>query len=377
MTKVKEDKIRDLNWGLDAEVTYSQSGVDTAKAQVGLERLLGWVNKTLSFRQGLGSPLLDIGYFANVLRINQDLGIAISTDGVGTKILVAQMMGKYDTVGIDCVAMNANDVICVGAEPISMVDYLAIQDANPDFLEEIGKGLFEGARQANINIPSGEIAQIKEMVKSFGDGQGFDLVGTCVGTVSPDKILIGQDITEGDVILGLRSNGVHSNGLTLAREVLINKAGLGIEKYIDDFGQTVGEELLAPTRIYVPEIMALLRENFALKALIHITSDGFLNMTRVKAQVGYVIDYLPEPQPVFSLIQRLGNVSDEEMFKVFNMGIGFCVVVSESDAEKALMILKKLGVESCRIGHAVADREKKVTVKPRNLLGKNGAFFKY
>lgn len=362
---------------VESKGEYSRAGVDTSKGEIALRGLLNWVNKTLVLRDKTGAAMLESGYFANVINIGQDIAIAISTDGVGTKILIAQMMDKYDTIGIDCVAMNVNDILCVGAEPVSMVDYLAVQSPEPKLLEEIGKGLYEGARLAKITIPAGEIAQVREMLKGVRDGYGFDLVGTCIGIVSPEKVIVGQDVRDGDVVLGLRSSGIHSNGLSLARKVFFDKKGFGVDKYFEDLGKTIGEELLEPTRIYVSEIVDVLKSGLNTKALIHITGDGFLNLTRVKSEAGYVIDSLPEPQPIFSLIQRFGEISDEEMYQVFNMGIGFCLVVSEEDADKARDILKKHNVECYKIGRAVTDKEKKVIVEPKRLIGKDGRFHRY
>src|SRR5437868_3101592 len=177
-------------------VSYADAGVVAAARP--LSGLLSWVNRTLAFRPDVGRPLLGIGYYANVLRLGENLGLAISTDSVGTKVLIAEMLGKYDTLGIDCVAMNANDVLCVGAEPLAMVDYVAVQEARADVLEQLGKGLYEGARLANINIPGGELAQLREVVSGVRPGEGLDLVGTCVGTVALDRLIIGQDMAPGD-----------------------------------------------------------------------------------------------------------------------------------------------------------------------------------
>ena len=200
-------------------MTYDDVGVVVAgRDEQTLGELGRWVTKT--FALNAAKPLLPLGYYANILPLTAELGLAISTDGVGTKILIAQEMGIYDTIGIDCVAMNANDVICVGARPISMVDYIAVQKADPVLLGALAKGLYAGAEQAGINIPAGEIAQVREMIHGARDGFGFDLVGTCVGTVPLDRILIGQDARPGDVVVGIASSGVHSNGFTLARTVL-------------------------------------------------------------------------------------------------------------------------------------------------------------
>jgi phosphoribosylformylglycinamidine cyclo-ligase len=353
-------------------LTYGAVGVDSGLVEGGLRVLGRWVTKTFDLNDR--KPQLPLGYFANVVRLSPELSLAISTDGVGTKILVAQELGKYDTVGIDCVAMNANDVICVGARPISMVDYIAVQRADPEFLGEIGKGLYEGARAAGINIPGGEIAQVREMLHGARDGYAFDLVGTCVGLVRPDRVIIGQNIQPGDVVVGLASNGIHSNGLTLARRVLFERGKLRPAQHVAELGRSVGEELLAPTHIYVREVMAMIDANLAVKALIHMTGDGFLNLARVSAEAGYVIDNLLPPHPIFSVIQERGHVEDAEMFRVYNMGTGFCVVVDPKDAARVRKIAQKHGRRADVIGYTVADPKRRVWISQRNLVGQGTTF---
>lgn len=357
-------------------LSYSAAGVYSQQAESSLKGLLKWVGKTFALRQGRGEPCLPVGYFANVIDLGAGLGLAISADGVGTKILVAEMVGKYDTVGIDCVAMNVNDIICVGAEPLSMVDYIAVEVARRDLLEEVGEGLYEGARLANISIPGGEIAQIKEMIKGVREGYSFDIAGMAVGLVPLDRIIIGRDLREGDAVVGLRSSGLHSNGFTLARQVLFQKAGLAPDSFVPELGRTVGEELLEPTRIYVREVVEMLQAGLEIKALAHITGDGFFNMTRVAAEAGFVIENLPEPPWIFSLIERLGDITDEEMFRTFNMGIGFCVTVPESQVDQVIAIAAKHGTAGQRIGRVVADPEKRIIVEPYGLVGKDGVFTK-
>jgi phosphoribosylformylglycinamidine cyclo-ligase len=354
-----------------SESTYSGAGVNTVKEEAALAGLLTWVGKTLAF--GRYRSALDFGYFATVLDMGNNLGLALSADGVGTKLLVAEMLDKYDTVGIDCIAMNVNDLLCVGAEPLAMLDYIAVQEADPAMLEAIGKGLYEGARQANISIPGGEIAQVRELIRGVRERRGFDLAGACVGIVAMDRIIIGQDIQPGDAVIGLRSSGIHSNGLTLAREVFFKRAGYPVDKHVPELGRTIGAELLEPTRIYVREVMELLRSGVTVRAMAHITSDGLLNLARVQAPVGYVLDVLPTPPPIFPLLQRLGEVGDEEMFQVYNMGIGFCLVVAAEHADRTLGTLRDLGVEAWRLGRAVADPERKVHL-PNGLVGKGNVF---
>lgn len=358
----------------EAVPTYSAAGVNAAREEEGLKALLRWVGKTMEFGAGPGSARLASGYFANVVDIGHGMGLAISTDGVGTKLLIAQMAHKYDTVGIDCVAMNSDDVLCVGAEPITMVDYLAVEDPKPDLLEQIGKGLYEGARQAEISICGGEIAQLKDMLKGAREGYAFDLAGTCVGLVPLDRIIVGQDVKPGDVAIGLRSSGLHSNGYTLARRVLLGPGGLALDKRVPELGRTLQEELLEPTHIYVREVKEMLHSGLEVKALLHITGDGFLNLARVKAEVGFVVDFLPEPHSIFKLIQATGKISDEEMYTVFNMGIGMCVVTSEKHASQVIDIARKHGVDAWCIGHAVVDRERKIVIEPERLISQGDRF---
>lgn len=358
-------------------LTYTAAGVDTAKEEIALQGLLAQIQRSFALRTGLGAVKLPIGYFANVLDLGHGIGLAVSTDGVGTKILIAQMMDRYDTVGIDCIAMNVNDILCVGAEPLSLLDYIAVCDPNPRLLAEIGKGLMKGAELARITISGGEIAIVRDMLKGERTNYEFDLVGTAIGHVPLDRILVGQHIEAGDVIVGLGSSGLHSNGFSLARHVLFKQAHIGIHEYIDELGRTIGEELLEPTHIYVPEIMEMLKSNLDIKALVHITGDGLLNLTRVASAVGWVINTLPEPQPIFRLIQKLGNIRDAEMFRVFNMGVGFCVILPGEKAETAIEVAERHNVPAFRLGHAVKDPEKKVIIKPKRLVGRENLFSTY
>jgi len=346
---------------------YAAAGVDSTKAEEGLSRLRTWVEKTFSLNP-LARPHLPLGYFANIICLNGlNTGIAISTDGVGTKLLVAEQMGKYDTVGIDCIAMNVNDLLCVGATPISFVDYVALEELEPKVLEKIGEGLFRGAEMARVSISGGEIAQIGEMLRGVRPGSGFDLAGTAIGTVPLDRVIIGEEVQPGDVVIGLASSGIHSNGLTLARRILLHDSKLTVDSYLQEFGRTVGEELLEPTRIYVQEITAMFEAGLQIKALIHLTGDGFLNLTRTAAPIGYHIDTLPPLPPIFSVLQEVGKLSAAEMFQVYNMGIGFCVVVAEPDAHQVMQIATAHATQAWRIGQTVASPERTITIGPRRL----------
>jgi phosphoribosylformylglycinamidine cyclo-ligase len=351
---------------------YDAVGVKAVNVQGNLGELADWVRRT--FTLNAVRPSLPLGYYANVLPVRADLAIAISTDGVGTKLLVAEEMGKLDTVGIDCVAMNANDIICVGAEPISMVDYVAVEVADRAMLGELGKGLYVGAEAAGISIPGGEVAQVREMIRGVREGSGFDLIGTCIGIVHPERVIIGQDIRPGDVVVGIPSSGVHSNGFTLARNVLFQRARFKISDHVAELGRSVGEELLEPTCIYVKEAVNMLNAGLGVKAMIHVTGDGFLNLPRVAAEVGFVIDALPEVPRIFSLIQERGAIDDQEMYRVFNMGLGFCVVVDPKDADRAIEIAAVHGRRASVVGYAVADPERKVWVPEKKIVSRGDKF---
>src|SRR5262245_47519363 len=235
----------------DPALSYRTSGV-LDNAQLGLSALLKWVNATSQFRAtGVGRRVVDVGFFASVVAITDTLGLALCTDGVGSKVLVAEMLGRWDTIGIDCVAMNVNDAICVGAEPVSFLDYIAIEAATPAVLEAIGKGLHEGARRANVSIVGGEISQIAEIIKGERPGRGLDLVGMCAGLVRLDRVILGREVKPGDAVIGFASSGLHSNGFTLARRALFQAGGLTSTSRVAELGGTVGDELLTPTHIYV------------------------------------------------------------------------------------------------------------------------------
>lgn len=352
---------------------YKDSGVDTDEADRGLNRLVQRLVRTWPPAGAPGAVQMDIGYFANVISAG-GTGIAICTDGVGSKAIVAQMVHKYDTVGIDCVAMNVNDLICVGARPLSMVDYIAVQTANADLLDALSVGLAEGAAIADISISGGEISQVRDIITGYRDGFGFDLVGMAVGMVPLDKINSGRDVAAGDVVIGIESNGIHSNGLSLARRAFFDRNNLTIDHRFAELTEPLGLELLRPTHIYVREVLDIIDHVAGVKALIHITSDGLLNLTRVAAPVGYVIDAMPPVPPIFSLIQRCGDVSEAEMYQVYNMGVGFCVVVSPSDADQVLSILQRHNRRAWVIGRATADPKKQVHVDDR-LVGWGKRFY--
>lgn len=350
-----------------SEKSYEAAGVkDQRDALSAVRQHLG---PTLNFPDEV-EALTDFGHYASVLKVAPDLAIAISTDGVGSKTIIASRMDRYDTIGYDCVAMNVNDVICVGARPFAMVDYLGVHTLDERRAEEILRGLGAAAKEAAIAIPGGELAQLPEVIGSDGSGEGdpaaFDLVGTCVGTIHPNKLIIGRAIEPGDVLIGIASSGIHSNGLTLARRVLLDRYSLDTE--VEELSRTLGEELLEPTEIYVRAVTSLWNAGIETRGLAHITSDGFTNLCRLEAPVGYSIERLPDTPPIFSLIREVGGVADEEMYRVFNMGIGFVVIVSERAADDALEQIRSVGYRAEMLGETT-DEAGVVRVGPAGLIG--------
>ena len=310
-----------------AEGTYARAGVDQSRAGSAVSALvevLAGIDTGRERRTALAS-----GHYAAVLRLDDTRGLALACDGVGTKVIVAEQLGRLETVGIDCIAMNVNDVICVGADPIAVLDYIAVEEPEPGALEQIALGLRRGAEEAGVEIPGGELAVLPELIRGHPSPHGFDLLGFCVGIVELEGMVTGRRVEAGDALIGLPASGIHSNGLTLARRVLGD-----LEEEVG--GRTVGELLLEPTTIYVQAIRELVASEIDVRGLAHITGEGFLNLLRLEASVGYRID-APLPVPsVFELIAERGAVEPAELYEVFNMGCGFCCVVPVADAEAAV-----------------------------------------
>ncbi|WP_255191284.1 phosphoribosylformylglycinamidine cyclo-ligase [Natronobeatus ordinarius] len=290
-------------------LTYAETGVDIEASEDATAALLE------AFGSGLTTEyagLLDIG----------DRYLALATDGVGTKLLVAEAISDFSTIGIDCIAMNVNDLVAAGVTPVAFVDYLAIDEPDDDLTAEIGEGLAVGLEQADLTLLGGETAVMPEVIN------GFDLAGTCAGLAEKDELIDGE-AEVGDALVGVPSNGIHSNGLTLAREAATQN-----HEYTDPFPlnpeRTIGEELLAPTRIYTA-LLEPMRDH-GVHAAAHVTGGGFTNLLRM-GERHYVIDDPLPAHPIFEFIQEEGNVSDEEMHRTFNMGTGFVVALPADRAE--------------------------------------------
>jgi phosphoribosylformylglycinamidine cyclo-ligase len=334
--------------------SYAAAGVDIASSDAGVRALVD-VLRTIDPGRPSRS-LLGSGHYASVLRVADDLAIALSTDGVGSKLVVAEQTGRLDTVGIDCVAMNVNDLVCVGAEPLAMLDYLAVEQPEPAALAQIAQGLKAGAEDAGIEIPGGELAVLPELIRGHPSPHGFDLCGTAFGTVAPDAIVTGAAISPGDALVGMPSSGLHSNGYTLARRALLQDGGLSLDDAPAQLhGATVADVLLEPTVIYVRAVLELLGCALDVHGLAHITGGGLSNLLRLNDAVGFAIERpLPVP-PVFALIAQLGGVPEAEMWNVFNMGCGFVAVVPDAHAGDAAALLAARHPGSARIG-TVTDR---------------------
>ncbi|MGY5860089.1 MAG: phosphoribosylformylglycinamidine cyclo-ligase [Candidatus Thorarchaeota archaeon] len=335
--------------------TYAEAGVDENLVARGLETLGKYVKESFKY----GEVMQDYGHYANTVKVSEDLCLAMSTDGVGSKVLVAEMAEKYDTIGIDCVAMNVNDLICIGATPVGFVDYLASEKPLPEkIIDEIGKGLLDACAESNMPILGGETAILPDMIRGMS-GPGLDLAGTAVGIAKPDELFDGSSIQTGDVILGIESNGIHSNGFTLARKVLFSKFKIDDEL---EWNITLGNELLRPTRVYVKHFKELQAAGIDIKGLAHITGSGFRKVLRL-GQFTFTIKEFPEIAPIFELIRNTGDVTWQEMFTTFNMGIGLVVVVPSSQVDKAMTVLSKHN-KTYRLGMVEAAKKGAVDIKP-------------
>lgn len=315
--------------------SYAAAGVDTGEAERGIAALvaaLGRIRLERPSRSRLRS-----GHYACVLEIAPGLGLALSTDGVGSKLIVAELAGKLDTVGIDCVAMNVNDVVCVGAEPIALLDYIAVERADPVALEQVGIGLARGAELAGIEIPGGELAVLPELIRGHPSPNGLELSGTAVGIVALERVVTGELCAPGDVLIGLPSSGFHSNGYTLVRRILGSR-GLD-DRPAELGGMTLADALLEPTVIYVRAVLELLASGIPVHGLAHITGDGLLNLRRLNDAVGFEVHGpLPVP-PVCAYVCEQGGIGWAEAYQVFNMGCGFVAIVPAGEAERAAELL--------------------------------------
>ncbi|PWM47234.1 MAG: phosphoribosylformylglycinamidine cyclo-ligase [Clostridiales bacterium] len=331
---------------------YKNAGVDVTAGYKSVELMKKHVKAT--FTDGV---LQDIGGFGGLFMPNlsgmSEPVLVSGTDGVGTKLKLAFLLDKHDTVGVDCVAMCVNDVLCAGAKPLFFLDYIATGKNYPEKIADIVKGVAEGCKQSNCALIGGETAEMP----GFYPEDEYDLAGFSVGLVDKNKIIDGSAVKKGDALIGVASSGVHSNGFSLVRKLFgLNEdnAKTTVNTYSDELGRTIGEALLAPTKIYVKPVFELMKE-VNIHAMSHITGGGFYeNIPRMlpdgtSAKISKTFEILP----IFNLMQKIGNISDRDMFNTYNMGVGLCLAVDQADADKAVKILEANGEKAYIIGEIV------------------------
>jgi phosphoribosylformylglycinamidine cyclo-ligase len=325
-------------------ITYKSTGVNVSK----IKQSQNAIGKIISSTHRVSKNVKIVhgfGHYAGIIEISGGKLLATHTDGVGTKVMIANLMKKYDTVGIDCVAMNVNDIICIGATPISFVDYIAANKNDQKIFKKIVKGLATGAKKAAVPIVGGETAIMPDLIS--GKGFSFDLAGMVVGILSKKQMILGKKINVGDIIIGAKSSGLHSNGYSLARKVLLSKYSL--KSKFKGIG-VLGNALLTPTEIYVKPVLGIIQK-CNVHGLAHITGGSFTKLLRLK-KIGYDLDSLPKPPAIMQLIEEQG-VKSLEMYKTFNMGVGFCVVSPKNEEKKINSIFKKYGIKSKRVGQII------------------------
>ncbi len=334
--------------------TYAETGVDrTLRAKS--KRVLAVLDKTYVFSR-FGS-LVKLPY-GNIFPVGGDLYLDLVIEVVGTKVLIAQLADKYDTIGIDGVAMAVNDVIRSGAQPLAIADNISAHASDPVLVREWIKGIVKGADEAECLVAGGEIGDMPDVIKSLVEGKGFDMVMASIGEVHHERIIYANQLEPGDAVIGLRSSGIHSNGISLARKVLFKQWGGKYEPFDvpEGFDRELVYEVLEPTKIYVKPFLKL-RNTPGIKAAIHITGDAyqkFDRLMRFNTSIGFEFDSF-KPQPIFGLVKEVAKqqkrpISDEEMFRTFNMGWGFAVIVPDTSKDEAMESLRRSGIETSQIG---------------------------
>lgn len=354
------------------KITYAAAGVDRelrAEAKKALRFLEG------TYRFSRYGEIVQLP-FGNIFPFRGDCYLDLVIEGVGTKVLVAQLADKYDTIGIDGVAMAVNDVIRSGARPLAVADNIHAQFSDPVLVGEWMKGIAKGAAEAECVVPSGEIGDVAEIIRGLVEGKGFDMVFAAIGEVPKDKVITGRELKPGDAIVGLRSSGLHSNGITLARKILFKQWGGKYEPFDvpEPLDRELVYEVLEPTRIYVKPVLNA-AEHVKVKAAVHITGDAYLKFNRLtlfSKGIGFEFNNF-KPQPIFDLIQKTagelgGEIPDEEMFKTFNMGWGFAIIIDKEEKDEALDVLERAGVHAEEIGHVTRTRGIRILYKGKRIV---------
>ena len=348
--------------------TYTDAGVNRKKRYESKKHL-----KKLkeTYKHSSHGSMICLPY-GNIFPISPTAYLDLVIEGVGTKVLVAQLTDKYDTIGVDAVAMAVNDVIRSGAKPLAIADNIHAQASDPQLVKAWLEGVAKGAAEAECPVTGGEIGDVAEVIKGVVEGAGFDMVVAAVGQVAKQNIITGENIKPDDPIIGLRSSGIHSNGISLARKILFSKWGgkYKPDAIPDGLGREIAFEVLEPTKIYVKPLLKTV-QTVKVKAAVHLTGDAYLkfnNLTRFSPGIGFELNNF-KPQPIFGLIQKTAleldyTITDEEMFRTFNMGWGFAIIVDKTDMEKAVSALEKAGAQPEQIGKVTA--EEKIVIHHEN-----------
>jgi phosphoribosylformylglycinamidine cyclo-ligase len=357
---------------LPRKFTYAGAGVDR-DLRAESKKSLKILEETYNFsRYG---KVVQLPY-GNIFPFGENCYLDLVIEGVGTKVLIAQLAEKYDTIGIDGVAMAVNDIIRSGARPLAVADNIHAQVSDPNLVKEWMKGIVKGATEAECIVPSGEIGDVAELIRGLTEGKGFDMVVSVIGEVSKENIISGRNIKPEDVIIGLRSSGIHSNGVSLARRILFKQWGgeYDVHDVPEGLDREIIYEVLEPTKIYVKPVLGVVGE-VKVKAAVHITGDGYLKFSRLTTfaeGIGFEFSNF-KPQPIFKLIQETaselgGIITDKEMLKTFNMGWGFAVIVDKKHEDEAIHILEKTGTQAEKIGHITDSQGIKILYKDKTII---------
>lgn len=352
--------------------TYAKAGVNR-EMRTESKKALQLLKETFSY-----SPygkIVQLPY-GNVFPMGKGRYLDLQIEGVGTKVLVAQLANKYDTIGIDGVAMVVNDVIRSGARPLAIADNIHAQVSDPDLVKEWMVGLVKGAAEAGCVVPNGEIGDVPELIKGLVEGKGFDMVVASIGEVTSERLITGKNVKKGDSIVGLQSSGLHSNGISLARKILLKQWGGKYEPHDtpEKLESEIVYEVLEPTRIYVKPLLKVLEE-VEVKAAVHITGEGYAKfdrLTKFSKGTGFEFSNF-KPQPIFELVQKTasdlgGTITDEEMFRTFNMGWGFAVIVDQAEKDKTISQLERAGVHAEQIGQVTSSAGIKILYKKTKIV---------
>lgn len=352
--------------------TYAKAGVDR-EMRIESKKALQRLKETYKY-----SPYGEVIRlpYGNVFPMGKGRYLDLQIEGVGTKVLVAQLANKYDSIGIDGVAMVVNDVIRSGARPLAIADNIHAQVSDPDLVKEWMVGLVKGAAEAGCVVPNGEIGDVPELIKGLVEGKGFDMVVASIGEVNSERLITGKNVKKGDSIVGLQSSGLHSNGISLARKILLKQWGGKYEPHDtpEKLESEIVYEVLEPTRIYVKPLLKVLEE-VEVKAAVHITGEGYAKfdrLTKFSKGTGFEFSNF-KPQPIFELVQETasdlgGTITDEEMFRTFNMGWGFAVIVDQAEKDKTISQLERAGVHAEQIGQVTSSAGIKILYKKTKIV---------